>query len=78
MMIVIVVLSLISSVTTVPNCPRGFLLDSRAAFLQTLHFRRFILSSSDLSVKRRNSGRFHESRARIKGSTTWVVADGDD
>ena len=40
---VIVVLPLISSITTVNECPRGALLDSRPAFLQTRHFRLFIL-----------------------------------
>ncbi len=48
---VIVVLLLISSITAVHESPRGALLDSRAAFLQTAHFRLFTLLSTDLSVK---------------------------
>ena len=60
---VIVVLPLISSITTVPNYPRGILLDSRPAFLQTPIFVFFILLSTDLSVKRRKLRRVHESSA---------------
>ena len=48
---VIVVLPLITSITTVHESPRVALLDSRAASLQTAHFRLFTLLSSDLNVK---------------------------
>ncbi len=60
---VIVVLPLISSITTVHESPRVALLDSRAAFLQTAHFRLFTLLSSDLSVKSGKWARMHESSA---------------
>jgi hypothetical protein len=49
---VIVELPLISSITTVPVCPYGAVLDLRPAFLRTPPFRLFILLSTDLSVKR--------------------------
>jgi hypothetical protein len=48
---VIVVLPLISSITTVPVCPYGAVLDCRPAFLRTPPFRLFILLSTDLSEK---------------------------
>ncbi len=60
---VIVVLPLISSITTVHESPRVALLDSRAAFLQTAHFRLFTLLSSDLSVKSGKWARMNESSA---------------
>ncbi len=60
---VVVMLPLISSITTVHESPRVALLDSRAAFLQTAHFRLFMLLSSDLSVKSGKWARMHESNA---------------
>ncbi len=60
---VVVLKPLISSITTVHESPRRALLDSRAAFLQTAHFRLFILLSSDLSVKSGKWARMHESSA---------------
>ena len=63
MMRVIVVLPLISSITTVSNCPRGVLLDSRPAFLQSRHYRLFLLLSTDLSVKSEKLRGLHESSA---------------
>ncbi len=59
----VVVLPLISSITTVHESPRRALLDSRAAFLQTAHFRLFILLSSDMSVKSGKWARMHERSA---------------
>ncbi len=59
----IVVFPLISSITTVHESPRVALLDSRAAFLQTAHFRLFTLLSSDLSVKSEKWARMNESSA---------------
>ena len=73
---VIVELSLISSITTVPVCPYGAVLDSRPAFLQTPPFRVFMLLSPDLSVKSTKWAGVHERGAQIKISTTWVVSDG--
>ncbi len=58
LMRVIVVLPLVSLITTVHEFPRGALLDSRPAFLQTRHFRLFILSSCDLSFEKRNIGAY--------------------
>ncbi len=55
---IIVELSLISSITTVPVCPYGAVLDSRPAFLRTPPFRLFILLSTDLSVKEENGREF--------------------
>ena len=63
LMRVIVVLPLISSITIIHECPRGALLDSRPALLQTRHFRLFMLSSSDFSVKSGKSARMLESSA---------------
>ncbi len=60
---VIVVFPFISSITTVHESPRVALLDSRAAFLQTAHFRLFTLLSSDLSVKSGKWARMHERSA---------------
>ncbi len=60
---VIVVSPLVSSNTAVHVSPRRALLDSRAAFLQTAHFRLFTLLSSDLSVKSGKWARMHESSA---------------
>ncbi len=55
---VIVVLPLVSSITTVPVCPYGAVLDSRPAFLRTPPFRLFTLLSTDLSEKEEKSWRF--------------------
>jgi len=76
--LVIALLLLISSITTVHESPRGAWLDSRPAFLRTPHFRLFILSSTDLSVKSGNIGAWAWKQCGINAKTMWVVSDGGD
>ncbi len=75
---VIVVLPLVSSITTVPVCPYGAVLDSRPAFLQTLPFRVFILLSTDLSVKSTKRAGVHESSAGSRAAPRGLCGDGGD
>ena len=75
---VIVELSLISSITNVPVCPYGAVLDSRPAFLQTPPFRLFILLSTDLSVKAEKSAGVHESSAGSRSAPRGRCGDGGD
>ncbi len=75
---VIVVLPLVSSITTVPVCPYGAVLDSRPAFLQTPPFRVFILLSTDLSVKSTKRAGVHESSAESRAAPRGRCGDGGD
>ena len=74
MMRVIVVLPLTSSITTVPNCPRGFLLDSRPASLRGAHFR--LLHSFE--CKSGIWARMHETSAGSRVGPRGVCGDGGD
>ena len=74
MMRVIVVLPLISSIMTIYEFPRGFLLDYRPAFLRGAHFR--LLRSFE--CKSGIWARMHESSAGSRVGPRGECGDGGD
>ncbi len=75
---VIVELPLVSSITTVPVCPYGAVLDSRPAFLRTPPFRLFTLLSPYLSEKEEKSWGFmkavrDQGQHHMGGAATEVI-----